>query len=75
MKPGDLVRLKTFTRDLNLMNCGLSGGIALLVSKHSKEQDPQLWDMMITRHPTYGGNSEFVAGVSQDDIFEVFSIS
>ena len=73
MRPGDLVSLKTFTRNVDLMNRGLSGGMAILVSKHTSKQGVLLWDMIITRHPAYGSTSELVVGVSQEDIREMIS--
>ena len=67
MKPGDLVRLHTFTHDLHLMNSGLTGGTAILVASHHAEGGVW-WDMLITRHPTYGGTSEFVEAVAEENI-------
>lgn len=67
MKPGDLVRLHTFTQDVGLMNSGLSGGTAILVAC-LRAEGGVWWDMLITRHPTWGGTSEFVEAVAEENI-------
>ncbi len=67
MKPGDLVRLHTFTHDVYLMNAGLTGGTAILVACLRAEQGVW-WDMLITRDPVYGGTSEFVEAVAEEHI-------
>ncbi len=72
MKPGDLVRLRTFSRDVTLMNRGLSGGTAVLVAPLRMEVGVW-WDMLVTKDPAYGGSSEFVEGVAEEDIREVLS--
>lgn len=70
MQLGDLVLLKTFTKDLRLMNENLSGGIAVLIYRYN---DSDNWDMLITQSPMYGGKSQIVDSVNSCDILEVLS--
>lgn len=70
MQLGDLVLLKTFTRDLRLMNHHLSGGIAVLIHRYN---DSDNWDMLVTPHPMYGGKSQIIESVNSCDILEVLS--
>lgn len=72
MQLGDLVLLKSFTRDLRLMNQNLSGGIAVLIYQYN---DSDNWDMLITPHPIYGGKPQIVESVNSCDILEVLSES
>jgi len=75
VKPGDLVLLRCFTRDVELMNRNLSGGTAVLVARLGFEtlETGAWWDMLVTRSPLYGGTTEFVEGVSEENIKEVLS--
>lgn len=72
MKPGDLVYLRTFSRNVALMNRGLSGGVAILVAPLHAPSGTW-WDMLITRDAAYGSTSEFVEGVAEEDIKEMLS--
>lgn len=66
-KQGDLVRVKTFTSDIFLMNSNLSGGTALILNGYIFH-DQVYYDALVSASSFYEVEPQVVRAIMQSDL-------